>query len=526
MIRSATDRAARSAAEAEAAELRGTPLAALVLYEQSLHVYPFDDVTATNMGVLAKHLGKIDAARAALRHAQAMDPSRAVTHVQRLLDGGGVFGEAEGSRPALLQAAQCLCGVLREAGYSASLARRLLLAQGGSAGGAPTGAEYFELRLQPEVRDALEGEGTPQPLGTLFLLFLLGAAVPLEKAAAAIGKGPLTRLIEMGLLVSAPVGKPRQFVASPVQVYPLDMDDEGRGDGATTKELLIATDWSVESLLPTKYAVMPIGVDSLDLVHLAPREACACVLDLCCGSGIQALVAASSYASKVVAADVNRRAVRFTTFNAELNAVSHRVEAVVSDTYSHPLIDENCPFDAILANPPFVAVPASAAPVHECCEWALYADGGPDGARVYREIVRGADVSRLRPGGWLCCTGELPNVSWAHEWLPVNSLEVTVCYNPLHVQTVDEYAAVRAEERPDHASSANWAEAMRSHGVKEMGNAFLFGLQLHPGSEPTGRSIPFLGGPDSEWQSLLSGVGASVRRSISDSLCTRIVLPK
>ena len=97
------------------------------------------------------------------------------------------------------------------------------------------------------------------------------------------------------------------MVASPVQVYPLnvdrtavrhhDTDGDRRGDGACGEsveraarptELLMATDWDVESALPTKFAVMPIGVDSLDLVHLAPRDACDGVLDLCCGSGVQA----------------------------------------------------------------------------------------------------------------------------------------------------------------------------------------------------------------------------------------------
>eukprot|EP00966_Prymnesium_polylepis_P049092 1135883-Prymnesium_polylepis.1 len=121
-----------------------------------------------------------------------------------------------------------------------------------------------------------------------------------------------------------------------------------------------------------------------------------CVLDLCCGSGVQGLVAAATYADHVIAADVSGRAVRFTAFNARLNGLSRRLQPVQSDLYAHPLIGASAPFDAILANPPFVAVPLR--PIAEYAAWALYADGGPDGAAVSRRVVSGADACMLRPG--------------------------------------------------------------------------------------------------------------------------------
>ena len=74
-------------------------------------------------------------------------------------------------------------------------------------------------------------------------------------------------------------------------------DEEGAIAGeegaSSADELLVATDWARESLIPAKFAVMPIGDDSLNLVHLAPRRRCQRVLDLCTGSGVQALVAAA-----------------------------------------------------------------------------------------------------------------------------------------------------------------------------------------------------------------------------------------
>ena len=57
------------------------------------------------------------------------------------------------------------------------------------------------------------------------------------------------------------------------------------------------------------------------------------------------------------------------------------------------------PFDVILANPPFVAVPPPPPGASSHAEWALYADGGPDGGRVLDAVVAGADAARLRPGG-------------------------------------------------------------------------------------------------------------------------------
>ena len=70
-------------------------------------------------------------------------------------------------------------------------------------------------------------------------------------------------------------------------------DGGGCGDEAlliSEGELLVATDWARESLVPAKFAVMPIGDDSLNLVHLAPRRRCRRVLDLCTGSGVQVRV--------------------------------------------------------------------------------------------------------------------------------------------------------------------------------------------------------------------------------------------
>lgn len=191
------------------------------------------------------------------------------------------------------------------------------------------------------------------------------------------------------------------------------------------QSLLLLTDWGVESLSPSVDKVMPIGYDSLELALLAPRLLSGCpssparVLDLCCGSGVQSLVAAATYrlpeagtskdcgisppessgskaskASKVSrrgsspevavwAVDINDRAVHTTCFNGILNGFSARIldvtpvddltalvwdiTVLLGDCYD-PFIDSTFTstgttsgaaslFHVVLANPPFVAVP-------------------------------------------------------------------------------------------------------------------------------------------------------------------------
>jgi SAM-dependent methyltransferase len=128
--------------------------------------------------------------------------------------------------------------------------------------------------------------------------------------------------------------------------------------------------------LPRGDAVYPPSSDSAllsEVVHCKPG---ARVLDLCTGSGVQALMQAQG-AEAVVAIDVNPRAVAMVRYNAGLNDVNN-LEARVGDLYS-PVRDER--FDLILANPPFVSSPYEQAP--------SYHSGGPTGDRVLRRVIRG-----------------------------------------------------------------------------------------------------------------------------------------
>ena len=135
--------------------------------------------------------------------------------------------------------------------------------------------------------------------------------------------------------------------------------------------------------LPRGDMVYPPGSDSILLAEAVPARDGERVLDLCTGSGIQALAVAGR-AQSVVAVDIGRRAAAMARANAVVNGLD--LEVREGDLY-RPVRGER--FDLILANPPFV--PAhSRGPAYHC--------GGPRGDRVLRRVVEGWEA-HLRPGG-------------------------------------------------------------------------------------------------------------------------------
>jgi SAM-dependent methyltransferase len=130
--------------------------------------------------------------------------------------------------------------------------------------------------------------------------------------------------------------------------------------------------------------VMYVGADSRWLARATVRRPVSYVLDLCTGSGVQALRAAR-HAQRVVAVDLNPRAVRCTRFNARALGLSN-VEVALGDLFD-PVQGER--FDLITANPPFVPSPVNS---------IGFRDGGHSGEDVQRRIVAGLP-QHLAPGG-------------------------------------------------------------------------------------------------------------------------------
>ena len=233
----------------------------------------------------------------------------------------------------------------------------------------PTHLRYYDRKRLPDTG-----------LADLVRLFLLRTALSKERIEELLGSDVFTALCGLGVLV-----KREQRWASRVDLF--------CSDG-----LFFATDHRYMFLAEdqlTEQPVMYIGMDSHGLVQTAPRSRSMATLDLCCGSGIQGIVA-SRYSRRVVSVDVNPRAVRVARFNAQLNGVENL--AIHRGDLFEPVRGER--FDVVLANPPFVPSPRA--------EYR-FRDGGANGEQVLRRIIQEA-APHLTSRGRIAVVTDLVNV--------------------------------------------------------------------------------------------------------------------
>jgi len=193
-----------------------------------------------------------------------------------------------------------------------------------------------------------------EPFAGLARLFLLG--LPLTTAAAEHALGPvgLGSLERAGLLEA-----PGSEVRATLKLVP-------HGD------LLIASDADRERPADHDW-VAGIHPPSVTLAKVTVRRPVGRALDLGTGNGIQALLA-SRHAERVIATDVNPRALAFAALNARLNGVSN-VE-LRQGSFFEPVEGER--FDLVVSNPPYVISPESR---------YAYRDGTLEGDGVARHVV-------------------------------------------------------------------------------------------------------------------------------------------
>ncbi|MCC5465362.1 carbamoyltransferase C-terminal domain-containing protein [Pelosinus baikalensis] len=224
-------------------------------------------------------------------------------------------------------------------------------------------------------------------LEDLLRLFLLRDSLKKERITEILGECCFQNLCNLGIII--PRGN---LFASRVDIY-------------CVNEFFIATDHRYMIYEEDKIQenpVMYIGMDSLGLVHTVPKYLSKNTLDLCTGSGIQAITA-SCYSKKVVGIDINPRAIRFARFNAQLNGISN-IKFVEGNLYV-PIGNEK--FDTILANPPFVPSPDSNLD---------FRDGGNNGEKLLEVIIKNADL-HLSDAGSLFIVTDLVNVHHYEEKL-------------------------------------------------------------------------------------------------------------
>jgi len=125
------------------------------------------------------------------------------------------------------------------------------------------------------------------------------------------------------------------------------------------------------------------------------------ILDVGTGAGPVAVALAHALpASRLVATDVSRRALRLAARNACRNDVQHRIAFVCADLLA--AFRSRSAFHAVVSNPPYVAtrdLPALQ-PEVRCFDPPLALDGGPDGLDFHRLIIDLAP-DHICTGGWL-----------------------------------------------------------------------------------------------------------------------------
>jgi protein-L-isoaspartate O-methyltransferase len=221
------------------------------------------------------------------------------------------------------------------------------------------------------------------PLDTFIRLFLLEVPCDPKVVSRAIAPMKLQDWVEAGLLqIRGPE------IRAAIRLLPY-------------REFLFAYD--PPAMLTTslkRHYVMGIGDSSLTLANLTIRRHSRLTLDLGAGCGFHALLAAR-HSDRVMAVDINPRAVEFAQFNARLNGLE-QIECIEGNLFD-PV--QGLKFDLIVTNPPFVISPE---------QNYIYRDGGLTGDELCQSIVRRAPEV-LEENGFckmLCNWAEYDGQDW------------------------------------------------------------------------------------------------------------------
>ncbi len=226
---------------------------------------------------------------------------------------------------------------------------------------------------RPVYLRRLSGSGTLETLIRLFLLDEPVTTAEAERALAPTGLGPLAAL---GVIAESG-GETRNLV----RIVP---------HGG----LVIASDLPEHEGVHGDF-VAGLHRPSITLADLTVRRPAGAALDVGTGCGIQALLAAR-HSERVVATDINERALAFARLNAALNGIVN-IEFRLG-SFFEPAAGET--FDLVVCNPPYVISPET--------EY-LFRDSGLGRDRVSESLV-GELPGFLNEGGFGTIT-----VSWIQD---------------------------------------------------------------------------------------------------------------
>lgn len=349
--------------------------------------------------------------------------------------------------------AHALAGRLADAGYT-------LEETTGRLGDAAVGALARNTTLA--ARDAL-GEATDAQ-ADLTRLFLLHDAVPASRVAAALGDP--APLLDAGVLA-----RDGDDLRAALEIRPYaataDPGEPGGFDGWVAHDLLPTLDGRIDA--PRPDYVLGLSPASSTLAQMTVRRPVGSALDLGTGCGVQSLHLAT-HADRVVATDLNPRAVDFARLTTALNGLE--VDVREGSLYE-PVADER--FDLIVTNPPYVMSPPTG-------ERLVYREGGFAGDGLVEQVVRGG-AARLNPGGTLQVLGNwaiTDDQPWEERltgWIAPTGADALV----LQRERLDvyEYIEVWLHDaglvgKPEYAGRyREWLDYFAAHGITGVGMGWI-----------------------------------------------------
>lgn len=322
------------------------------------------------------------------------------------------------------------------------------------------GGPASSLRIDPTDRPLYRRRtSTGEPLDTLIRLFLVGDAIPVDDLARASGPASPADWNALGL-VAIEGGLAERSVLlmpGPAGVFASDLPKK---EGGLRKD-----------------HVLGLTGSTMTQARGIIERRTARTLDLGTGCGYLA-VQAAPFSDRVVATDLNPRAIAFTEFNALLNGVDN-IEALAGDLFE-PVAGQA--FGRVVCNPPFVISPDTE---------LIYRDGGMTGDGLCERIVREVPAF-LEEGGFahILCNWIREGSDWrarVARW--VSGLGCDAWVMRFNSRPVDDYAnswiKMNDVTAPGEfeATFARWLEYYEREGIEAIETG-LIQLRRRTGGPP------------------------------------------
>ncbi len=217
--------------------------------------------------------------------------------------------------------------------------------------------------------------------------------------------------------------------------------------------------------LPEDFVYSGIVANTDMFLNHVPFGPCDAFLDLCCGSGIAALIAARQGARHAWAFDLTARSALCTEFNRRLNGIAN-MTAGQGDLYEP---GAGLTYDLIAVHPPYV-------PVYR--PQFIFDSGGEDGEQVVGRIIQGLP-KHLRAGGkfYALTMGtdrEQPFEHRLRQWLGEAEAEFDVALVVRRTLTPEEYTTDSLVRKGGKLADIRaWKEMFKQLGVQTFSYGFL-----------------------------------------------------